>query len=69
MNKKKRQNKNKKNEFKYFLESNFVGVNRSFVLVYTNQDTNAKRFKNWRYYLPKGIIKNYDVITSGKNFY
>ena len=46
MNKKKRQNKNKKNEFKYFLESNFVGVNRSFVLVYTNQDTNAKRFKN-----------------------
>ena len=34
--KRKRDNKNTKNEFRYFLESIFVGVNRLFVLVYTN---------------------------------
>ena len=46
----------------------FVKVNRLFVLVYSNQD-DAKRFKSRRYYLPKGIIKNYNMITNGKNFY
>ena len=30
-------------EYKYFPYSNFAGVNRSFVLVYANQDANAKR--------------------------
>ena len=33
------------NEYRYFLESNFVGVNILFALVYSNQDDNAKRFK------------------------
>ena len=32
----KSENKNSANQLKYFLESNFVGVNRLFVLVYTN---------------------------------
>ena len=49
----KSENKNKTNEFKYFLESNFVEVNRLFVLVYTSQGDNAKRFNAWKYYLPK----------------
>ena len=40
-----------------------------FVLVYTTEDANAKRFKTGRYYLPKGIIKIYNVIINGKNFY
>ena len=40
-----------------------------FVLVYSNQDDDSKRFNTRRYYLPKGIIKNYNVIISGKNFY
>ena len=57
------------NEFRYFLESNFVGVNRLFVLVYTNKDDNSKRFKTQKYYLPKGIIKSFNVIIIGKNFY
>ena len=57
------------NEFRYFLESNFVGVNRLLVLVYSNHENNAKRFKVKRYYLPKCIIKNYDVIINGKSFY
>ena len=69
MNIKKIENKNKTNEFRYFLESNFVGVNRLFVLVYSNHGGNAKRFKAKRYYLPKGKIKNYNVMINGKNFY
>ena len=51
------------------LGSNFVRVNRLFVLIYTNQDHNAKRYKGKRYYLPKGIIKSHNVIISGDNFY
>ena len=47
-------------------ESNFVGVNTLFALVYSNQDDNAERFKSRRYYLPKGIIKNYNVIINRK---
>ena len=62
-------NKNTANEYRYFLKPNFVGVNRLFVLVYTNEYDNAKRFKTRRYYLPKGIIKNCNVIINGKNFY
>ena len=40
----KSENKNTTNEYRYFLESNFVGVNRLLVLVYTNEANNAKRF-------------------------
>ena len=53
----------------YFLESNFVGINRLFVLVYSNQDGSSKEFKALRNYLPNVNIKNYNVITSGKNYY
>ena len=60
--------KNTRNGFRYFLESNFVRVNRLFVSVYTNEANNSKRF-NAQKHLPKGIIKNYDVIINGKNFY
>ena len=52
----------------YFLNSNFLGVNKLSVLIYSSQDDNAKRFKVRRYYLPKGIIEHYNVIN-GKNFY
>ena len=62
-------NKNTTNEFRYFIESNFVGVNRLFVLVYTNHGDNAKEFNARKYYLPKGIIKNYNVIIKRKNLY
>ena len=65
----KSENKNTADEYKYFLESNFVAVKRLFVLVYSNQDDNSKRFKAKAYYLPKGIIDNYNVIINGKNFY
>ena len=60
--------KTKTSEYKYFFNSNFVGVNRLFVLVYRNQNNLLKRFKIRRYYLPKGIIENYNVIINGKLF-
>ena len=63
------ENKNKTNEYRCFLESDFVRVNRLYVLVYSNQDNNSKRYKARRYYLPKGIIENYDIIINRKNFY
>ena len=53
-------NKNTANEYRYFLESNFVGVRRLFVLVYSTQDVNSKRIKTQWYYLPEVII-NSDV--------
>ena len=61
--------KNMTNEFRHFQESNFVGINRLFVLVYANENADSKRFKTERYYLPKGIIDNYNVIINGNNFY
>ena len=64
----KSENKKMKNEFRYFLESNLFGVNRLFVLVYINEINNAKRFNVRKYYLPKRIIENFNVIISGKNF-
>ena len=60
--------KNTANVFRYFLESNFVGITKFFVLVYSNQDDNAKILKAKRYYLPKGVIDNYNVIINGKTF-
>ena len=62
-------NKDTTNKFRFFLESNFVGVNRLFVLVHTNEDATSKRFKAKRYYLAKGIIDNYNVITNWKKNY
>ena len=61
--------KNTRNGFRYFLESNFVRVNRLFVSVYTDKANNAKKFNAQKHYLHKGIIKNYDVIINGKNIY
>ena len=62
-------NKDIKNEFRHFLESNFVGVNGLFVLIYTTHGNNVKIFDARKYYLPKGIIKNYNMIINGKSFY
>ena len=64
----KSETKNRTNEYRYFLESNFVGVNRLFVLIYLNRDNDVKRFVTQKYYLPKGIV-NYNVMINGKKFY
>ena len=65
----KNENKNTANENRYFLKSNFFGVTILFFLVYSNQDGDSKRLKVKRYYLPKRIIRNYNVIINGKSFY
>ena len=46
---KKSENKNTTQQCGNFVESNFVAVNRLFVLVYSNQDGNPKIFKTLRY--------------------
>ena len=61
------ENKNTTNEHWHILKSNFVGLNRLFVLDYTNED-NPKRFNARKYYFPKGKIKNYNVIINEKTF-
>ena len=58
----KSENKNTTNQLRYYHESNFVGVNRLFVLVYTNEGDNAKRLNAIEF-------KTYDVIINVKNFY
>ena len=40
-----------------------------FVLVYSKEDADSKRFKAKKYYLPKRIIKNYNVVINQKKFY
>ena len=34
-----------------------------------NRDNDTERLKAQRYVLPKDIIKTYDIIINGKNFY
>ena len=51
------------------MESYFFGFNRLFILVYLNRKNDVKQFKTQRYYLPKGIIKNCNVIINGKHLY
>ena len=65
----KSENRNTTNNYRYFLQSNFVAVNRLFALVHSNEDDGSKRFNTRRYYLPKSLIKNYNAIIDGKNFY
>ena len=65
----KKENKNTTNECRFFLKSNFVGVNRFFVLVYSDNVNASKRYSAFRYYLAKDIFDNYNIIINGKNFY
>ena len=63
------ENKNTTNEYRYFVESNYVGVKRLFVMIYPKQSGSVKRFNGKKYYLPKVIIKYYNIIVNRKNFY
>ena len=38
-------------------------------MIHLNQINDEKSYKAQRYYLPKGIIKNYNIIVNGNNFY
>ena len=61
----KSKNKNTTNDYRYFLKSHIVGVNRLFDLINLNEDNDVKKIIVQRYYLPKGITKNYSVIIKG----
>ena len=41
----KRKDKRTANKYRYFLDSNFVGVNILFALIFSNQDDNGKKYK------------------------
>ena len=41
----KRKDKRTANKYRYFLDSNFVGVNILFALIFSNQDDNGKKCK------------------------
>ena len=56
------------------LNGSFQGVKRLFVLAYTvaagddaDQESGIK--DNRKYFLPRGEIKNYNVLIDGRNFY
>ena len=53
----KSENESMTKEYIYFLELNFVRLS-----IYSNQDDKESQ----RCYLPKGVIKNHNVITNGK---
>ena len=51
-----------------FLTQSLSELTDFFFLVYIDQDANSKRFKTQRHYLPKCIIKNYNIIINRKNW-
>ena len=50
----------------YLINPSFQGVNRLFVLSFENEND---RTSHSAYYLPKVEIKDYNVMTDGKNFF
>ena len=55
------------NEYTTTSETNVVGVNRLFALIYLNRNNDVKQFIAPKYYPSKGITKNYNVIINGKS--
>ena len=49
----------------HLVEPSFQGVNRLFILTF---EIDAQRTRNKIYYLPNVEIKDYNVMTDGKNF-
>ena len=50
----------------HFIEQNFQGINRLFVLAFENDD---QRTSNKRYYVPNVEIKDYNVMINGTFFW
>ena len=68
----KNETKNTTADFRSFLESNFVGVTRLFLMVCSNLDDNLKgdKAQNIKKYNVKkeAFSKKYNVIIYGRNF-
>ena len=56
--------KNMTSKYRYFLESKFVRINRSLVLICLENENHLKRLKALLFF--KGIIKNYNVVINEK---
>ena len=50
----------------HLTEPSFEGLNRLFVLAFEDDD---QRISNKRYYIRKVVIKDYNVMIDGKNFF
>ena len=50
----------------HLINTSFQGVNRLFVLSFENEND---RTSHSTYYLPKVEIKDYNVMSDGKNFF
>ena len=57
-------NKNTANDYRHFLESNYVGVKRLFVLAYLNRNIDVKQLEDIIY---QKTIKNYNAMINWKN--
>ena len=71
MNKNLQKSQNKEKIYE-LLNVSFQGVKRLFVLAYTiadggNEEAGIKN--NKKYFLPRGEIKNYNLLLDGRNFY
>ena len=53
----------------YLIEPSFQGVNRHFVLAFEHNNDNDWKASNKKYYIPNVEIKDYNVMTDGKNFF
>ena len=68
INREKSENKYKRNEYRYFIEANFLEVNWLFVLTYSKNVNASERHNSFRYYFPKPFFDDYNIIINGKSF-
>ena len=57
---------------RFLLDASFQGVNRLFVLAFTdtnNGNNKVERGSHRKYFLPRVNITNYNVLIDGRNFY
>ena len=59
-------NQNKSNNLNYLIDTTFSNVNRLFVLTFENEDDRTSYYK---YYVPSGEIKDYNVLIDGNAFF
>ena len=50
------------NNFNILVDPTFINVNRLFVLAYGADNNNFKRQLSFEFYLPKVMVKDYNVI-------
>ena len=59
-------NETKTNNLNYLIDPTFTNVNRLYILSYKNEEDRTSFSK---YYVPKVEIKDFNVLTDGKQFF